>query len=169
MKKSHPRSWTSKKEVLDTIKKLYFICDGDDNIEQLYILPSRWLFLLQYEKIGDAIHENFQNVSCTPIKFFVEENLDSWHTKTHGPSNYFQNSYLSDLIHKCGEKKNIHLQSFEILVQAEGQDHLRKKVITMELLSRLLIMKRHPNIRKVLWQISMPTSMHLWSVDVEIL
>ena len=87
LKKSHPRPWTSKKIFLHTIKKLYFRCDGSNNIEQLYILPSRWLFLLKFDKIGDAIHELFQNASCTPMQFFVEENLDSWHPKTHGPRN----------------------------------------------------------------------------------
>ena len=55
------------------------MCDVSNNIENLYILNSIWLFLLQFEKIGDAINENFQNASCTPIKFFAEENLDSWH------------------------------------------------------------------------------------------
>ena len=63
----------------------------------------------------------------------------------------------------------IHLLRFEILLQAEGQDNLRKKVITMEILRRLLMMKRHPNMRKVMGQISMPTSMHLWKMDVKIL
>ena len=53
LKKSHPRPWTSKKEFLDTIKKLYFRCYGSDNIEQLYIFPSRWLFLLKFDKICD--------------------------------------------------------------------------------------------------------------------
>ena len=83
------------------------MCDGSYNIEHLYILPSKWLFLLQFEKIGDAIYENFQNASCTPIQFFVEENLNSWHPKTHGPCNYLQIFYLAALIHKCGEKKRI--------------------------------------------------------------
>ena len=145
------------------------MCDGNDNIEHLYILPLRWLFLLHYERIGDAIYEKFKNARCTPIKFFVEENLDSWHPKTHGPHNYLQSFYLADIIHKCGKKNNIHFQRFKILVQAEGQDHLRKKVITMELLRRLLMMKRHPNIRKVLGQISKPTSTHLWTRDVKFL
>ena len=113
----------------------------------LYILPSRWLFLLKFDKIGDAIHEHFQNARYTPIQFFVEETLDSWNPKTHGPCNYLQSFYLASLIHECGEINNIHLPRFEILLQAEGQDHLRKKVITMELLRRLLMMKRHPNIR----------------------
>ena len=54
-----------------------------------------------------------------------------------------------------------------MLVQEKGQDHLIKKVITMELLRRLLMMKRHPNIRKVMGQISMPTSMHLWRGDLK--
>ena len=35
--KTHPRPWTSKKEVLDTIKRLYFMCDGKDNIEHLCV------------------------------------------------------------------------------------------------------------------------------------
>ena len=49
-----------KKEVLDAIKKLYFMCDGNNKIEHLYILPSRWLFLLQFEKNSDAIYEIFK-------------------------------------------------------------------------------------------------------------
>ena len=81
--KTHLRPWTSKKEVLEKIKKLYFMCGGDDNIEYLYILPSQWIALLKYEYFSDAIYENFQNASCTPIKFFVEEKFDSWHPKTH--------------------------------------------------------------------------------------
>ena len=127
------------------------------------------IFLLKFDKIGDAINENFQNASCMPIQFFVEENLDSWHPKNHGPQNYLQSFYLAALIHKCGEKNNTHFLRFEILLQAEGQDLLRKNVITMELLRRLLMMKRHPNIRKVIGQISVPTSMNLWSRDVKIL
>ena len=35
LKKTHPRPWTSKKEVLETIKKLYFKCGGDANYEHL--------------------------------------------------------------------------------------------------------------------------------------
>ena len=61
-------------------------------------------FYLNLRKNGDAIHENFQNARCTPIKCFVEENLDSWHPKTHGPRNFLQSFYLADLIHKCREK-----------------------------------------------------------------
>ena len=68
---SHPRPWTSK-TVFKKINKLHIRCDGSDNIEQLYILPSRWLFLLKFDKIGDAINENVQNARCTPIQFFVE-------------------------------------------------------------------------------------------------
>ena len=68
-------------------------------------MHSRWLFLLKYDKIGDEIHEIFQNASCTPIKFFVEENLASWHPKTYGPRNYLQSFYLATLIHKCGKKE----------------------------------------------------------------
>ena len=84
------------------------MCDGNNNNEDLYILPLRWLFLLQFGKIGDAIYENFQNASCTPIKFFVEENVYSWHLKTHGPHNYLQSFYLAAHIHKCRGKNYIH-------------------------------------------------------------
>ena len=56
---------------------------------------------------------------------------------------------------------------FDILLQAEGQDHLRKILIAMEILRRLLMIKLHPNIRKVMGQISMPTSMQLWTGDVK--
>ena len=80
------------------------MCDGNYNIEYLYTLPSRWLFLIQFEEFIDAIYENFQNASCTPINFFVEENLDSWNPKTHGPRNYLQSFYLAALIHKCKKK-----------------------------------------------------------------
>ena len=56
---------------------------------------------------------------------------------------------------------------FEILLQAEAQYNFRKKVITMEILRRLLMMNSHPNIRKVMGEISMPTSMNLWRRDVK--
>ena len=65
-------------------------CGGDENYEHLYILPSKWIDLLKYESISDEIYENFQKISCTPIKFFVEENFDSWHPKNHIPRNYLQ-------------------------------------------------------------------------------
>ena len=64
-------------------------------------------------------------------------------------------------------EKNIHILRFEMLLETEVQDHFRKKVITMELLLRLLMMNSHLNIRKVIGQISMPTSMHLWTGDVK--
>ena len=150
-----------KTEVLETIKKLYFMCGGNDNIEHLYILPPQWIALLKYEYFSDKIYDNIQNASCTPIKFFVEENFDSWHPKTHSSRNYLQSFYLAALIQKCGKKNNIHLQSFEMLVQEKGQDHLINKVITMELLRRLLIMKRHPKLKKVSKKISMPNSTHI--------
>ena len=76
------------------------MCGGDDNMENLYILPSRWLYLLQFEDFSDKIYENFQNASYTPIKFSVGENFDSWHPKTHGPRNYLQSFYLAALIQK---------------------------------------------------------------------
>ena len=57
---------------------------------------------------------------------------------------------------------------FEILLETKGQDHFRKKMITMKILHLILIMKRHPNIRKVLDEIKRPSSMNLWSGNVEI-
>ena len=53
LRKTHAVPWTSKKEFLETIKKLYLKC-GNEHYEHLYILPSRWLYLLQFEKIGDG-------------------------------------------------------------------------------------------------------------------
>ena len=38
------------------------------------------------------------------MQFFAEENLGSWHPKTHGPRNYLQSFYLAALIHKCRGK-----------------------------------------------------------------
>ena len=73
MKTIHPRPWTPIKEVLETIKKLYFKCGGDENLEHLYILPSQWIDLLKYESISDKVYENLQNASYTPIKFFVRK------------------------------------------------------------------------------------------------
>ena len=87
-----------KKEVLVTIKKLYFKCGVDESYDHLYILPSKWIDLLKYENIGDEIYENLQNTCCTPLEFFVEENFDNWHSKIHGPRNYLQSFYLAALI-----------------------------------------------------------------------
>ena len=81
------------------------MCGGDDNIKHLYILPSKWLYLLQFEDFSDKIYEILQNASCTPMQSFVEENFDSWHPKTHGPRSYLQSFYLADIIHKCRENK----------------------------------------------------------------
>ena len=101
------------------------------------------------------------------MQFFFKEYLVIWNPQTHGPRNYLHSFYLAALIHKCGRKNNIHMLRFEILLQAEGQDHFRKKVITMELLRHVLMMNSHPNIRKGMGQISMPTSMHLCRGDVK--
>ena len=60
---------------LKKTKKLYITCGGSDNIEQFYMLSSRWMDLLEYDIIGDKIRANFQIACCTPIEFFVEENL----------------------------------------------------------------------------------------------
>ena len=102
MKKNHPRPWTSKKEVLEIIKELYFKCGGDKNLEHLYLLTSQWIDLLKYESISDGIYENLQNTSCMPMNFFVEGFFDSSHPKTYGPCYYLQSFYLAALIQKFG-------------------------------------------------------------------
>ena len=84
-------------------------------------LPSRWLYLLQFEEFSDEIYEIFQNASCTPINVFVGENFDSWYPKTHGSRNYLQSFYLAALIQKSGKKNNIHMQTFEMLVQQKDK------------------------------------------------
>ena len=104
-KKKHAGPWTSKKEVLETNKKLHLKC-GNEHYEHLYIFPSRWLCLLQFETIGEEIYENLQNAYFTPLEFFVETNFDIWDPEIHGPCNYLQSFYLADLIQKFGGKKH---------------------------------------------------------------
>ena len=41
------------------------------------------------------------------------------------------------------------MQRFEMVFQEKGQDHLIMKGRRMELLRRILIIKRHPKLRKV--------------------
>ena len=86
-------------------KKLHIACSGSDYIEHCYMLPSRWIDLLEYDIIGDKFCANFQNACCTPIEFFDGENLGNWHPRTHGPRNYLQSFYLAALIHKCKKEK----------------------------------------------------------------
>ena len=105
LKKTHAGPWTSKKEVLETIKHLHLKC-GNKYYYHLYILTSRWLCLLQFETIGEEIYENLQNAYCTPLEFFVEKFFDVWDSEIHGPRNYLQSFYLAALIQKCGEKKH---------------------------------------------------------------
>ena len=119
-----------------------------------YCLQDRY-FLIKFDNFGDAIHEIFPNASCTPMHFFVKENLVNWYPKTHGPRNYLQSFYLDALIHKFWGKKQYPYAEIRNLLQAEGQDHYRKKVITMELLRCLLMINSHPYIRKVMGKILM--------------
>ena len=60
LKKTYPRPWTSIKEVLDTIKKLYFMCDDNNNIENLYILPSIWLFYHNLKSLVTKFRKYFK-------------------------------------------------------------------------------------------------------------
>ena len=92
-------------------KKLHLKC-GNEHYEHLYILPSRWLYLPQFEKIGEEIYENLQNAYCTPLEFFVEKHFDIWDTKIYGPRNYLQSFYLDALIQKCGVKKHYPFAEF---------------------------------------------------------
>ena len=101
----------------------YFFQDG-------YIYLNLTILVTQFMNI-------FKMLAVRQCIFF-EENLVSWHPKTHGPRNYLQSFYLASLIHKCREKYiYIYLLRFEILLQVEGQDHFINKMITMELLRRL--------------------------------
>ena len=79
------------------------MCNGDKNVEHLYILLSQCIALFKYESISNEIYENLQNASCTPVKFFDEENFDSWHPKTHGPRKYLQSFYFDAIIQKWGD------------------------------------------------------------------
>ena len=103
------------------------MCNGDKNIEHLYLLPSQWINLLKYESTTDEIYENLQNASCMPIKFFVENNFDSWHPKTHSPRNYLQSLYFAALIQKCGEEKHYPFAEFRNGISRKVQDHLIMK------------------------------------------
>ena len=150
-----------KKESLETIKELYFKCGGDENLEHLYILPSKLIDLLKYESISDEIYENLQNASCKPVQFFVGEISTVGIPKPTVLVIIYRVFIWLLSFKNAGEKSIIRMQSFEMLVQEKGQDHIIKKVITMELLRRLLIMKRHPNLRKVSEQISMLNSTHV--------
>ena len=132
------------------------------------MLPSRWMDLLQYDIIGDKIRVNFQNACCTPIEDFVEGNERNWHPRTHGPRNYLQSFYLAALIHKCREKIQYPYAEFRNFIGNKRTRSFQKEMITMKLLRLLLMMKRHPNIRKVLDEIKMPSSMNLWSGNVVI-
>ena len=116
-----------RKEVLETIKKLHFKCGGNELYECLYILPSKWIYLLKFEKIGEEIYENLQNSYCTPLEFFVEETFDIWKPKIHSPRYHLQSFYLAALIQKYMEKLIIHLQRFEMVFQEKGQHHLIMK------------------------------------------
>ena len=94
--------------------------------------------------MGDAIHEIFQNASCTPMQFFVEENLDSWHPKTHGPRNYLQSFYLASLIHKCREKKQYLFAEIRNFTAGRRTRSFQKENDKMELLRRLLMPRGSP-------------------------
>ena len=103
LKKNHAIPWTSKKDVLEIIKTLHLNC-GNEQYEHLYILPSRWLWLLQFETIGEEFYENLQNAYCTPLEFFVEKKFNIWDPEIHGPRNYLQSFYLAAFIQKCRGK-----------------------------------------------------------------
>ena len=69
-----------KKQVLETMEKLYFKCAGDANYEHLYTLPSKWIDSLKYEIIGDEIYENFQMPSNKASTFPAEHSNDNEET-----------------------------------------------------------------------------------------
>ena len=47
------------KKVLETIKKLHFKC-GNELCENLYKLPSKWIYLLKFEKFSKISSPIFQ-------------------------------------------------------------------------------------------------------------
>ena len=57
------------KNNLETIKKLHLKC-GNELYEHLYILPSRWLYLLQFEEIGEEIYEHLQKFVLYATRVF---------------------------------------------------------------------------------------------------
>ena len=78
------------------------MCNGDENIEHVYILPSQLIDLFKYQSISNEIYENLQNASCTPEKGFFKEFFDSWHPKTHVSRKYCQSCYFAAIIQKWG-------------------------------------------------------------------
>ena len=102
-------------------------CDNE-NYEHLYIFPSRWLWSLQFETIGEEIYENLQNVYCTPLECFVEKIFDVWDPEIHGPRNYLQSFYLAALIQKTRRKKALSIcRDSKWYYKKKGQDHLIMK------------------------------------------
>ena len=119
---------------------------GYEHYEQLYILPSRWLSLLQFEKIGEEIYKILQDAYCTPLEFLLRKTL------TFGIPKSTVLVIIFRVLFGCSHSKMWGKNSLSIcrdskLHLKKGQDHLIMKRWTMELLRHLLIMKRHPNLR----------------------
>ena len=110
-------------------------------------MPSRWLFLLKYDINVDAINENFQNSRCTLIKFLVEENLVSWHPKTHVPRNCLQSFYLAALINKFRKQEQYPYAEFLNVSAGIRTRSFQKENNNNE------TNNSYPNIRKVMGQI----------------
>ena len=130
-------------------------------------MPSRWLYLFKFDNFGDAIHKLKKNASCTPIQFFVEENLVSWHTKTHGPRNYLHSFYLAAIIHKCGGKKQYPYAEIRNFTAGRRTRSFQKENDSSGTSSSSSDDEFTPKYKKSYGKISMPTSMHLWTGDVK--
>ena len=50
-------------------------------------------FYLNLTKLVTQFMNIFKMLAVSQYSFFVEENLDSWHPKTHGPRNYLQSLF----------------------------------------------------------------------------
>ena len=113
-----------KKEVLETIKKLFFKCGGDKNYEHLYILPSKWIDLLKYEKNGDEILKVYKMPTVRHYCFLLRKLLTIGIPKSTVLVISFRVFIWLLSFKNAGGKSIIHLQSFEMLFQEKGQYHL---------------------------------------------
>ena len=75
-------------------------------------MPSRWLSLLNFWQNWWRNSWTFSKCQLYANNFFVEENLDCWHPKTHVPRYYLHSFYLADIIHKCGGGKQYPFAEF---------------------------------------------------------
>ena len=101
-----------KQEILKRINRLHIKC-GFLDTEYLFMLPINWLNNREVPDVNVDIVQNFYNAYCTPKYFFIEKDFDSWDPKIHGPRNYIQSFYVTNLIDKCNTTKHYPLAIFQ--------------------------------------------------------